>query len=305
MTEKLIVLGCGYTGCRVAREAAERGMEVVGTSRDDETLHKLRDIGVTPIKWDVLKDDVRGIEQHLGPETALVYSIPTIYREYDDEREGVPRHVVPVKKVMLAAEEQGLDRFIYLSSTSVYGDHGGDWVDETTSTDPASPYGRMREDIENYVLSASVGFPANVARLVGIYGPDRTILDYMKSGRYKLVDGGTKPTNRIHVDDIVESVLAMVTRGSSQSRVYNVCDGHPLRVVDLVDFLVKHLGVERPTVVSLEEYAEQRGPNVAARWKSMYRCKNERLTEELGVELKHPTALDGYRAIFGIDQPAQ
>ncbi|MGM0555198.1 MAG: SDR family oxidoreductase [Myxococcota bacterium] len=305
MADTLVVLGCGYTGIRLVREAVERGMQVVGTSRDDETLEDLRDAGATPVKWDVLEDDIRGIEQHLGPETALVYSIPTIYRKYDDESDGVPRHVVPVEKVLKGAAEHGLERFIYLSSTSVYGDHNGAWVDETTSTDPASPYGRMRDDIEQYLLGASVDFPVNIARLVGIYGPGRTILDYMKSGRYKLVDGGIKPTNRIHVDDIVRSILAMVDRGSSRSRVYNVCDGHPLRVVDLVDFLVEHLDVDRPEVVSIEDYAQRRGPNVAARWKNMYRCKNERLTDELGVELEYPNALDGYRAIFGIEQSTQ
>jgi nucleoside-diphosphate-sugar epimerase len=301
MADELIVLGCGYTGKRLAKEAVERGYEVVGTSRDEDSLDHLRDIGATPVKWDVLENDLRGIEQHFGPDTALVYSIPTIYRKYDDERDGVPRHVAPVKKVLSGAREHGLERFIYLSSTSVYGDSKGDWVDETTSTDPASPYGRMREDIEEFLLGAKVPFPVNVARLVGIYGPDRTIVDYIESGRYKLVDGGVKPTNRIHVDDIVESVLKMVESDSTQSRIYNVCDGHPLRVVDLVDFLVDHLDIERPDEMSLEDYARLRGPNVAARWKNMYRCKNERLTEELGVELKYPDARAGYRAIFDIE----
>lgn len=299
MAQKVVVIGCGYTGERLAAEAIERGYEVVVTSRDDEKLERLRELGATPINWDILTEDTRSLASYFGPDTALVYSIPTIYRQYEDEDDGVPRHVVPVRKVLEAAREHGLERFIYLSSTSVYGDSGGDWVDETAPTDPASPYGRMREDIEDYLLGARVDFPVNVARLVGIYGPGRTILDYVESGRYKLVDGGVKPTNRIHVDDIVRSVLALVERGPDASRVYNICDGNPLRVVDLVDFLVEHLGVERPEVVSLEEYAKLRGPNVAARWKNMYRCKNERLTEELGVEIEYPNALDGYRAIFG------
>ena len=291
MAETLMIIGCGYTGMRLAEEARKRGYDVVGTSRDDETLSALETLGAAAVHWDALEHGTHSLEQHFDSNTAIVYSIPTIYRRYRDESDSIARHVEPVAQVFQSAAEQGIERFVYLSSTSVYGGHGGDWVDETTEVEPASPYGRMRSDIEVFLMNQDVSFPVNIARLVGIYGPGRTIVDYIESGRYKLVDGGEKPTNRIHVEDIVRALLALVERGPEQSRVYNVSDGQPLRVVELVDFLVEHLDLERPKEVSLDEYAQRRGPNVAARWKNMYRCKNERLLEELDVELAYPDAM--------------
>ena len=115
-----------------------------------------------------------------------------------------------------------------------------------------------------------------------------------------MVDGGEKPTNRVHIEDIAQSVLAMIERAPRGSRIYNVCDGHPHTVRELVDFLVDELDVERPEEVTLEEYARRRGPNVAARWKTMYRCDNQRLLDDLGVQLRYPDAIDGYKAIFDI-----
>jgi nucleoside-diphosphate-sugar epimerase len=299
-TQQIAIVGCGYTGLRLAREATRAGYGVVGTSRSEASLEELEAMGAEGLDWDVLDDDVSALREVLGPQTAVVYSIPTLYRDYVAGQGEQARHVAPVERVLDAAVDQGAGRFIYLSSTSVYGDHDGAWVDEETETSPTSPYGKMRRDIEEHVLGRSEAIDVNVARLVGIYGPGRTMLNYMKSGRYKLVDGGRKPSNRIHVDDIVQSVVAMVERAPDGGRLYNVSDGHPRRVAEVVDWLVEHCDIDRPEEISLEEYRRQRGENAAARWENTYRVSNDRLTDELDVELRYPDVLDGYADIFEV-----
>ncbi|WP_168210821.1 SDR family oxidoreductase [Persicimonas caeni] len=302
MVERIVIVGTGYVGLELARQAIERGFAVTGTSRSPETLARLEGMGATGLRFDVLDDPVEKLAEVLDEHAAVVYSVPTVYRDYEEAESGMPRHVEPVDRVLQTCAGAGVERFVYLSSTSVYGDQDGAWVDEGTPRAPTSPYGKMRRDIENQVLDYDRDMAVNIARLVGIYGPGRTILEYIKSGRYKLVDGGKKPTNRVHVYDIAQSILAMIERGPQGGRVYNVSDGDPRTVAELVDFLVDRLGVERPEEVSFEQYAKTRGPNVAARWKNTYRCSNNRLVDELGVSLRYPNVLEGYRAIFGLGE---
>lgn len=298
MAARLLVVGAGYTGRRLAEEGRERDWEVVGTSRSDETLEALEEAGVEPVRWDVLEDDPGQLAGHVGEETQIVYSIPTLYGEYETGDGDVPRHVEPVQRVLEMAETKGADRFIYLSSTSVYGDHGGAWVDEETAAEPTAPNGKMREDIERFVLDDDRSIDTNVARLVGIYGPGRTLFKYIESGRYQLVDGGEKPTNRVHVDDIVRSVLTMIDEAPSGTRLYNVSDGNPKTVAHVVEWMVDRLGIERPDQISLDEYADKRGRDAVARWKNTYRVQNQRLVDELGIRMKYPDVFAGYTALF-------
>jgi nucleoside-diphosphate-sugar epimerase len=229
-----------------------------------------------------------------------VYSIPTLFDGWEPAQgDGLPRHVQPVARVATTAKSEGCDRFIYLSSTSVYGDHDGEWVDEDSERRPTSPVGKMRRDIEDYVLGLD-DWNANVVRIVGIYGPGRTLDRYVAGGRYKLVDGGHKLSNRIHVDDLAGIVLAVAGRAPTGARAYLAADGHPVRVVDLVDWMVEHLGIERPAEVTLDEYRAERGENAAARWQNTYRARNERVTRELSYALRYPTVIDGYEAIFDV-----
>lgn len=298
MAMDLLIVGAGYTGERLARAGRERGWSVAGTTRSPETVEALESMGATAVEWDVREDEVGALTEYVDGSTDVVYSIPSLYRDYEAGDGEVPRHVAPANRVLEMVESEGAGRFIYLSSTSVYGDHDGAWVDEETPTDPVSPNGRMRRDIEELVLDEEWAIDTNVARLVGIYGPGRTMDRYVESGRYKLVDGGTKPTNRVHVDDIVGALVAIIDRAPGGARLYNVSDGHPKTVAEVVDWLVDHRGIERPEEVSLEEYRQMRGPNAAARWENTYRVSNERLVEELDVELAYPDVFAGYSAIF-------
>lgn len=299
MLQRLLVLGAGFTGMELIRQASAAGYDVLGTSRTDSRLDAIEAAGATALRWDVLDDDPEVLKPWLGAHTTVVYSIPTLYETYEEATEGaLPRHVAPVDAVLKVCAARGAARFIYLSATSVYGGYDGAWVDELTVRQPTSPYGKMRRDIEDCAASYSEVMPINIARIVGIYGPGRTLIDYIQRGKYTLVNRD-KITNRVHVEDIAASVLAMADRAPERGlRVYNVTDGQPKTVGALVDFLVDTLGIEPPPEEPLEAYAERVGPNAASRWANTIRCSNRRLVEELGVELRYPDVFAGYRALI-------
>lgn len=296
---KMLIIGAGYTGMRLATRARELGWEVVGTSRSPETLAALEAIGAKGLTLELLGEGFEALAAHLGPEVDVIYSAPTLFTQHEPE---LP-HLKPMRSLLSLLRRQGARRLIYLSSTSVYGDHHGAWVDEQTVVKPVSALGMMRRELELEAMSAAAHFPVNVARIVGIYGPGRTLLDYLTKGRYTLVDGGYKRTNRVHVDDLVEAILAMCARAPRQgSRIFNVADGRPLMVRELVSFLVERLGIDWPREEALEDYARRAGPNAAARWESEYLCRNLRLSQELGVVPRYPTAIDGYEAMIAQGQ---
>lgn len=296
----LVIVGCGYTGERLARSAIARGWRVTATSRSPEVnLGHLSAHGVTLLSYDVLADAPDVLASACDAETWVVYSAPTLFRERAEPGGGeLPRHVAPIRAILdeVAGVARGL---IYLSSTSVYGDHGGAWIDEDSARAPLSDVGAMRRDIEDVVLDVQRDdFSALVMRLVGIYGPGRTIADYIAKGRYKLVDGGHKVSNRVHVDDIVGAIFAAIARAPRGSRAYNICDGDPRSVLELAELARDVLGIELPEEVSLAEYETQRPASVVARWKSSYRCTGARAREELRWEPRWESAVVGLRAIF-------
>lgn len=298
---KILIIGAGYVGKELARQALNTGFEVVGTTRDDETIQTLQELGATAFRWSV-DDEPIPWDSHLGPETVVVYSIPTLFRSYQaaetDGDDPLPRHIIAVDRVLTLCEERGCDRFIYLSSTSVYGDHGGEWVDENTSLRPTSPVGKMRADIESHLMNRNSIGAVTIARLAGIYGPGRTLLDYIQSGRYSLVNGGKKVTNRIHVHDIARAILAIIDQAPQNPRVYNLTDGHPQTVRDLIEFITSETDIDPPPEESLEEYARRKGPNSLARWKNSIRVRNDRLRQELDLQPEYPDVFSGYKALL-------
>ncbi|MBA2664234.1 MAG: NAD-dependent epimerase/dehydratase family protein [Bradymonadaceae bacterium] len=298
---KILIIGAGYAGLQIAHMAREQGLAVAGTTRSVQTVEQLEAMGAAAVLWDVLEDDVARLKGLLDAETAVIYSVPTLFDAWKPAGgQGLARHVAPVARVLEACAAARVARLIYLSSTSVYGDHGGAWIDESSERRPDSPAGQMRRDIEDCVLGFGDRLDVNVAQLVGIYGPGRTLVAMLESGRYTLVDGGKKVTNRIHVEDIAQAVLAMVERAPGGARTYLLSDGNPQSVAELVDFICEQTGIARPAEESLEDYAKRlQNPNVVARWKNTYRAKNQRMLEELGVRLRYVDALAGYASLLG------
>lgn len=294
----ILILGAGYTGKEMARRAVDDGRRVVGTTRSEETARFLTQLGASAVDWSIGDDPSLWVDE-LDASTAVVYSIPPVVDAPLDESGRLPAYVQHVGYAFDLCLSQDASRFVYLSSTSVYGDHGGEWIDETADCHPTSPSGKMRLEIERHLLDRAGRLPVSIGRLGGIYGPERTMVDYIASGRYRLVDGGKKPTNRIHVEDAARAILTIAERSTGDAEIFNLTDGHPQTVRDVVTFVCEKAEIEVPEEESLQEYADRvDNPNAVARWKNSYRVRSNRLRDELDFEFRYPDAFSGYRALL-------
>lgn len=285
MSEVLIV-GCGYTGRRLARRLRARGHEVTGTTRDPGRATRLAEEGIRPLVLDLAEAGGARKLAGEGPEACFHLAPPV-------EPEGGG---TAVEEVIRALRRAPLEAFVYASSTSVYGDRGGAWVDEEAVPEPDSPAGRARLQAERSVLEAGWSWDCRprIGRIAGIYGPDRVMLDAIREGRYHIVEGLEAWTNRIHVDDLAAGLEAIWSRGRN-GRVYNLADGRPHRSAEFARLVAELADLELPRLTRAE--AEARYSKTRwARKAGSKRVRNRRLIDELEVELSYPSFREGVPA---------
>lgn len=288
--EHALILGCGYTGERLARLLLSSGHRVTGTTRSRERASVLEELGVEPHLLDVSEpESVRRLSA-LAPDVAF-YLIPPLRGQGSS-----PEESVRVGDVIDVLGRAPLDCFVYVSSTSVYGDRGGEWVDETADPRPDSEVGRARLAAERTVLEKGWTRDARprIARVAGIYGPGRTPRQRLLEGRYRVVEGHEAFTNRIHVEDLAAGLEAAWREGRD-GRIYNLSDGHPVRSAEYARIAADYLGVELPTI-ALEEARERYSPGRLSRKLGSKRVDSRRMREELGVELRYPSVREGLPA---------
>ncbi len=203
----------------------------------------------------------------------------------------------PLTKVLAATARAPLEAFLYASSTAVYGDRGGDWVDETTMVKPESPEAEARHEAERIVVEAAWSYqtPTRVCRITGIYGPGRTLKKALESGDYVLIEGHDSWVNRIHVDDLVSGLLAAWTKGGD-GRVYNLVDDEPHRASEFADLAAELQGLQRPEWVDESEARRRLGEERLRRKLANKRVRSLRLKDDLRVELTYPTYREGLAA---------
>ncbi len=188
--------------------------------------------------------------------------------------------------------------FGYLSTTGVYGDHGGAWIDETAPLNPATERGRRRVAAEAAWtdLWHRRGLGVHLFRLAGIYGPGRNQLDSVRSGTARRIDKPGQVFSRIHVDDIASVLVASITR-PNPGAAYNVCDDEPAPPGEVITYACDLLGVEPPPWQSFEAASRDMSPMARSFYSESKRCSNGRIKQELGVRLTYPTYREGLRAL--------
>lgn len=185
----------------------------------------------------------------------------------------------------------------YLSTTGVYGDHGGGWVDESTAITPSQPRGQLRADAEAAWLNLwqSHGVPVHLFRLAGIYGPGRSALDALREGRAQRVVKPGQVFSRIHVHDIAAVLAASMAR-RNPGTAYNVADNEPAPPQDVTAYAAGLLQMPPPPEIPFET------ANLSPMARSFYaenkRVSNRRIREDLGVTLRYPTYREGLRALL-------
>ena len=185
----------------------------------------------------------------------------------------------------------------YLSTTGVYGDRGGAWVDETSELRPSGARGQRRVAAEAgwLTLHKNQGVPVHVFRLAGIYGSGRSAFDALRAGAAKRVDRPGQVFSRIHVDDLARMLLASIGK-PRPGAIYNVCDDEPAAPTVVTAHAAALLGIEPPPLVPFETAGLS--PMAKSFWDDNKRVSNALIKAELGVALRYPTYREGLAAIL-------
>ncbi|MDX2087751.1 MAG: NAD(P)H-binding protein [Kofleriaceae bacterium] len=265
------LVGCGYTGTRLARALVARGDAVTVTRRSTEAARVLgAELGVRAVRADL--GDPASLEGIVPPDAIVVCLAPP-----GPDPAGELR--------ALAAAARGARRLVYVSSTGVYGPAGGAWVDESWPLAPQAPSGMARVAAE--AALANIDIPSVALRVAGIYGPERSIADRIRAGTYRIVGDGHAHISRIHVDDLVAVIVAAGT--SRYVGTLNVADDEPAPSGEVADAVAAKLGLPPPPRVP----ATAVPPEVAAMLTADRRISNRRMKDELGLTLRYPSWRDG------------
>lgn len=283
---RLFIFGLGYSARVLADRLRAEGWQIAGTTRDDDKAYKLHAAGIDAHLFDRGRPLIDP-QKALAGTTHLLSSVPP-----DDWGDAVLDH-----------HQEDLARLSdltwagYLSTTGVYGDHDGAFVDEDSALKPQALRSRRRAAAERawwdfHRLSAK---STQVFRLAGIYGPGRNALVERLSGRARMIEKPGHFFSRIHVDDIAQVLRASIQRPQAH-RIYNVADDLPAPQAEVMAYACELLHLPPPPKISFDEAKATMSEIALSFWADNKRVKNQRIKEELGVRLAYPTYREGLQA---------
>ena len=282
---RLFCFGLGYSAVRLADDLVAQGWSVAGTCRGEAGRDATGARGIAVVRFDGMRP-LEDAARTLGNVSHVLVSVPP-------GADGDP--VLRWHGADIAAMT-GLGWLGYLSTTAVYGDRQGGWVDESSPLDPTGERGRRRVAAENAwrALRHDHGVPVHVFRLAGIYGPGRSVLDQVRAGAARRIVKPGHVFSRIHVDDIAAVLAASMAR-PNPGAVYNVCDDCPAPSAAVTAHACALLGVDPPPEIPFER------ADLSAMARSFYddnkRVRNGRIKTELGVTLRYPDYRSGLAAL--------
>jgi nucleoside-diphosphate-sugar epimerase len=280
----LLCFGLGFSGKALARRLAAQGWTISATSR---TAEGAAAIGALGYRGFVFDGSAPLPQEAFDGVTHVVLSAPP-------GRGGDP--VLAQHAADFAALARQFRWVAYLSTTGVYGDHGGGLVTEETPLTPNTERGQKRLEAETAWLALwrAHGLPVHIFRLAGIYGPGRNQLLSLLEGTAKRVIKEGQIFSRIHVEDIATVLLASMAR-PNPGQAYNVCDDEACPPQDVVEHGATLLGLPVPPAIAFED--AELSPMARSFYADSKRVSNARLKDELGVELRYPTYREGLAEI--------
>jgi nucleoside-diphosphate-sugar epimerase len=278
-----LIIGCGYLGRRIADRWIERGDRVAALTRSFVRASEWKDHGLDAVVGDVL-----------APETlkALPAADVLLYAVGFDRAAGVDKRSVYVNGLrnVLAATAARIPRVVYISSSSVYGQSQGEWIDEASPAEPQSEGGRICLEAEHVLTEAAAqsDTTACILRLTGIYGPDRILARAaaLRQGT-PLAGRADAWLNLIHVDDAASAAMAAADHPNPDP-LYLVTDDRPVTRQEYFSRLAERIGAPLPSFDPSQQPRHGAGLNK--------RCHNARMKGSLGVSLQYPTFDEGLRA---------
>lgn len=284
MTGTLLSLGHGYSAAALARRLPD--WRIIGTTRRREKADRLRRRGIEALIW-----PGTDLEPAIRAASHVLVSVAP-----DDAGDPVLREHAEA----LAAAAPHLQWLAYLSTTGVYGDHQGGWVDESTPLAPTTERGRLRLLAENEWQghAAKAGLPLHIFRLAGIYGPGRGPFEKVRNGTARRIIRENQFFSRIHVEDIGAVLAASIAR-PDPGAIYNVADDDPAPPEDVLTEAARLLGLPPPPEVAFED--AELSPLARSFYAESKRVRNDRIKRDLGVTLAYPDYRAGLAALLAAE----
>jgi len=285
MSKRVLIVGCGYVGLPLGQELVRQGHHVFGLRRSDSQDPELKAAGITPFHADLTK-----------PETLA--SLPCDFDWIVNCAASSGGGVEDYRRLYLEGTRNLLERlstsppqkYVYTSSTSVYGQDDGSWVTESDATEPPTETGHILVETEVLLRAAAKerNFPAVILRVAGIYGPGRGFwFKQLLNNEARIEGNGERFLNMIHRDDVAGCIIAALKIGKP-GEIYNAADDEPVSQSDFFAWLAGQLNRAMPPSVPTDPNAGRK------RGATNKRVSNLRLKQQLGYQFKYPTFREGY-----------
>jgi nucleoside-diphosphate-sugar epimerase len=282
-----VIIGCGYVGLRLAQQLAQEGHVVYGVRRSISDQHEFRRMGVIPLALDITQpeqlDRLPSTVQWIVNAVSSSKRGAEVYRQV--YLEGASHLIERLRSC------SRLEKYVHVSSTSVYGQLEGTWIDEQAPRNPGTETSQILVATENLLLGqAQAGqVPACIARASGIYGPERGFLfEQYLQGQARMIGDGSRLINMIHVDDLV-SALQKILESGHPGEAYNVTDPNPVTQKDFFAWLAQELNRPLPPPASDEDLKRRK------RALTNKKVSSRKLVAELGFSFRYPSYREGYR----------
>jgi len=284
--QKILIAGCGYVGRRLARQFF--AADVSGLVRSTQSCIELAQLDIHPVQCNLAEP--------------LQVPLPTgnvdVYYLLPPPKAGVVDSFM--QRFLQSINADALPRrMLYLSTTGVYGDCQGRWVDEKTPVHPQVDRALRRFDAEQQLRrwAEQSGVELVILRVAGIYGPGKLPLQRLRARKPMVAEQFAPWTNRIHADDLVQVLFAAMKHGGD-GEVYNVTDGQPGNMADYFNRVADFAGLPRPPVISSNADGEQLSAGLRSYLAESRRIDNSKMLRELRVKLQYPTLEQGLKACF-------
>lgn len=278
----LLSFGHGYSAQWLSKLLSRDEWVITGTTRSTDRFATLKNEAIEPVIWPG-SDMSSAISKatHLLISPAPTASGDPVLAEWAEE----------------IAASQNLQWVGYLSTTGVYGDHDGGWVDENTPLSPSTKRGqlRMQAEAQWQALAKTHGLPLHIFRLAGIYGPGRGPFSKVRNGTARRIIKKNQVFSRIHVEDIAQVLAASIAQ-PDPGAIYNLCDDNAAPPEDVIGYAAELLNVPLPDAVDFEE--AEMSPMARSFYAESKRVRNDKIKQDLGVELIYPDYQTGLQALL-------
>ena len=282
----ILVFGYGYTARVIGQSLLSEGWRVIGTTRSADKATAMKVDGIEPVLW-----PSEDITEALTAATHILLSAAP-------SEDGDP--VLTALGHEIRQRSDQYEWVGYLSTTAVYGDRQGGWVDETSSLSPATRRGQLRADAEQawLDLGAETGLPVHIFRLAGIYGPGRGPFAKVRAGTARRIIKKGQVFSRTHVEDIAQVLRASIAAPNAGA-IYNVCDNDPAPPQEVIAEAARMLNLPLPEAVDFE--TAEMTPMARSFYAESKKVSNRRILEELGITLKYPDYRSGLNALLAAE----